>query len=262
MQPIRLRTVGSASMRSPATRPSWPATIRRPAVEPGAGGRRPKAGTPLGDQGADHAGEDVARPGGGQPRPAGGVDGGAAGGIGHHRPAPLEQHDGPGPVGQAAGGGDAVVTHRLAGQAGVLPGVGGEDGGGAVRAASEIEVAAEGVEAVGVEHQGDGRLGHQPAHGGHRGGACPRPGPTTRARKRSSPSSTSLDRVLVEGTRRVAGRDRVMTSPPEARTAASPGRPATTMPAPARRAARAASMTRAGHPLRSPHHETPPTDHL
>src|SRR5688500_4637202 len=59
--------------------------VRRPAVEPGAGGGGPESGKAHRRQGADDAGEDVAGPGGGEPRAAGGVDGGPPRGIGHDR---------------------------------------------------------------------------------------------------------------------------------------------------------------------------------
>src|SRR5207244_11187805 len=135
----------------PRGRQVKPPNVGGAAVEPGAGGGGPEGGQAEGGEGADDARQDVARPGRGQPGTAGGVDRGPAGGVGHDRAAALQQHDRPGPFGQAAGGGDAVLPHLLAGQAGVLAGVGGDDGGGGP-AGQEGEVAVAGVEAAGGEH--------------------------------------------------------------------------------------------------------------
>ena len=155
----------------------------------------------MGGQGADDPREDVAGPGGGQPGAAGGVEGGPAGRIGHDRPAALEQHDGPGPFGQAPGGGHPVVPHRFAGQAGVLPGVRGHDGGGRP-AGQQVEVTVEGIEAVGVEDEGDVRFGDEAPHGRHRRRRPPETGPDDEGPEPVEPVEDLFGGVLVEGARR------------------------------------------------------------
>ena len=75
----------------------------------------------------------------------------------------------------------------------------GRDDGGGGPAGQQIEVAVEGVEAVGVEHEGDGRLGHQPAHGGHRRRRPPEAGADDEGPEPVQPVENFLGGVLVEG---------------------------------------------------------------
>ena len=76
-----------------------------------------------GQQSADHPGQQVAGPGGGRPGLPGRVEVHRATGIGDDGDVALQQHGRAECVGEFAGGADAVVAGRSAGQPGELAGV-------------------------------------------------------------------------------------------------------------------------------------------
>ena len=170
-RPHRARAPGSASMTSPATRPSprpassaarpWAATA---AAAPG------KRLHPLGQGGRDDAGQHVARAGGGQGGRARAVDHRRAARRAGDRARALQHHHGAGQLGQLAGAGQAVGLHLgplASQQPRRLAGVGREDRRRGPPAQPRRALA-QVPEAVGVDHR---RERHRLQHVAHeRGG--------------------------------------------------------------------------------------------
>ena len=112
----------------------------------------------LGEEGADHAGEDVAAAGGGQGGRTRRVDPGARGAQRNHGAGALEDDDGARLHGEFAAGGDAVDGDLLDGtaeQPGRLGGVRRDDRRVETReqAVLELHVLADDVQAVGVDDE-------------------------------------------------------------------------------------------------------------
>src|SRR6266536_1212817 len=127
---------------------SMPGDVRRPPMDERPAGGGPERVRAAGEEAADDPRQHVAGAGAGQPRAAGRVDRGAPRGLG-----------------ESARRRQSVRADLLARQVHVLTRVRsqqGRSGAGAER----TEVAGESVEAVGVEHERDRGLGHDPAHGG------------------------------------------------------------------------------------------------
>src|SRR6266545_2547082 len=154
---------------------SMPGDVGRPPMDERPAGGGPERVRAAGEEAADDPRQHVAGAGAGQPWADGRVDRGAPRRFGDHLARPLQQHDGVRVLGEPARRRQSVRADLLARQVHVLTRVRGEHGRSGA-GAERPEVAVEGVETVGVEHERDGRLGHHAAHGGRGAVVAPEAG--------------------------------------------------------------------------------------
>ncbi len=152
-----------------------PGAVAGATVDERARGGGLEDGQPSGDQTGDDPGEHVPAPGGRELGATGDVQGGAPVGCGDHGGWPLQQHDRTGQGREAPRRVDPVGPDGLTGEAGVLTVVGGQHGRS--RAFRERgRVAGEGVQSIGVEHDGLRDLRHELSDRGPGRVGGPQPG--------------------------------------------------------------------------------------
>ncbi len=179
MDSFRWWATGWQSWRAGSDVPDDAGRRRRRVTRPGVGGRQRRrarvhegAGRcgfggrqPRSQQGADHAGQHVAGPGGRRPGLPGRVEVDPPAGFGDDGDVALQQHGDPERVGQLAGGADTVVAGRGAGQSGELTGVRRQQGRGAT-AADHVGVGRQDGQRVGVDQHRQVGAQREPQRGG------------------------------------------------------------------------------------------------